>query len=85
MHVGKPKKVGKQLQRADKLEIPYVVLLGADEASRGVVTVKEMAEGREKAGEIEGHEEWKSARFGQQEVPRGLLVETLKRLLAPGS
>ena len=85
MHVGKTKKVGKQLQRADKLEIPYVVLLGADEASRGVVTVKEMAEGREKAGEIEGHEEWKAARFGQQEVPRGQLVETLKRLLADGS
>lgn len=82
MHVGKPKKVGKQLQRADRLEIPFVVLVGADEASRGVVTVKEMSEGREKSREVGAHEEWKAARFGQQEVPRGKLVETLKRLLS---
>jgi hypothetical protein len=41
-----------------------------------------MAEGREKAVEVAGHEEWKSARFGQQEVPRSELVKTLKGLLS---
>jgi histidyl-tRNA synthetase len=81
VHVGRPKKLGKQLQRADRLEIPYVLIMGGDEAARGVVTVKEMEVGREQAESVAGHEEWKEARFGQQEVPRTELVATLKRLL----
>jgi histidyl-tRNA synthetase len=82
IHVGQPKRLGKQIQRADRLEIPYIVIMGGDEAARDVVTVKEMAEGRKKAVEVIGHEEWKSARFGQQEVPRSELVKTLKGLLS---
>jgi histidyl-tRNA synthetase len=82
IHVGQPKRLGKQIQRADRLEIPYVVIMGSDEAARGVVTLKEMAEGREKATEVAAHDQWKSARFGQQEVLRSELVKTLKELLA---
>ncbi len=82
IHVGRPKKLGKQLQRADRLQIPYVLIMGGDEAARGVVTVKQMEVGREQAGEVGSHEEWKAARFGQQEVPRAKLVETLRGLLA---
>ena len=82
IHVGRPKKLGKQLQRADRLQIPYVILMGEDEASRGVVTVKEMDIGREQAEDVADHEEWKAARFGQQEVERSKLVETLKGLLS---
>ena len=52
MHVGKPKRLGKQLQRADRLEIPYIVIMGSNEAQRGVVTVKEMLVGRRKAVEV---------------------------------
>jgi len=81
IHVGRPKKLGKQLQRADRLGIPYVLIMGGDEAARGVVTVKEMDVGREQAEEVASHEEWKSARFGQQEVERSELVATLQRLL----
>ena len=84
IHVGRPKKLGKQLQRADRLEIPYVLIMGADEAARGAVTVKQMEVGRERSSGVAGHEQWKAARFGQQEVPRAALVETLKRLLAEG-
>lgn len=82
IHVGRPKKLGKQLQRADRLGIPYVLIMGADEAERGAVTVKEMEVGRAQSSGVAGHEQWKAARFGQQEVPRAALVETLKRLLA---
>ena len=81
INVGKPKRLGKQLQRADRLEIPYVVILGADELARGVVTLKEMEIGREKATAVSGHQEWKAARFGQQEVKRTDLVATVKQLL----
>ena len=82
IHVGKPKRLGKQLQRADRLDIPFVVIMGPDEAGRGVVTVKEMTLGRQKSAEVRSHEEWKAGRFGQQEVPRDKLVSTLKQLLA---
>ncbi|MCB9383260.1 MAG: histidine--tRNA ligase [Bryobacterales bacterium] len=82
IHVGRPKKLGKQLQRADRLQIPYVLIMGGDEAARGVVTVKEMDIGREQAEQVGSHEEWKAARFGQQEVPRTELVATLRRLLS---
>ena len=82
IHLGKPKKLGKQLQRADRLAIPYVIIMGGDEAGRGVVTVKEMEVGREKAGDVSGHEQWKAARFGQQEVKRADLAQTLAKLLA---
>jgi len=81
IHVGRPKKLGKQLQRADRLEIPYVIIMGGDEAARNVVTVKEMEVGRQKSEGVSGHDEWKQARFGQQEVARDALVETLKGLL----
>ncbi len=82
INVGPPKKLGKQLQRADRLEIPYVVICGSDEAAQGVVTLKEMTVGREMTAEVGGHEDWKAARFGQQEVKRSDLAATLKRLLA---
>lgn len=81
MHVGKPKRLGKQLQRADRLEIPYVVIMGSDEAQRGVVTVKEMLVGRSKAVEVRSHDEWKAGRFGQQEIARKDLAKTLRLLL----
>lgn len=81
INVGKPKKLGKQLQRADRLAIPYVVIVGTDEAARGVVTLKEMEVGREQAAAVAGHDDWKAARFGQQEVKRTELVATLKKLL----
>ena len=81
IHVGRPKRLGKQLQRADRLEIPYVVIMGSDEAERGVVTVKEMLVGRAKASEVSSHEEWKAGRFGQQEIARTELVKTLRQLL----
>ncbi len=83
IHVGRPKQLKKQLKRADRLEIPYVILMGSDEAGRGVVSLKEMDVGREQADEVSDHDQWKASRFGQQEVPRGELVVTLKRLLGP--
>jgi histidyl-tRNA synthetase len=82
VHVGEPKRLKKQLQRADRLEIPFVILMGSQEHEKGVVTLKQMDEAREKAEGISDHEAWKSARFGQKEVPRAELVETLKRLLS---
>jgi histidyl-tRNA synthetase len=81
VNVGRPKKLGKQLQRADRLEIPYVIIMGGDEFAQNVVTLKEMEVGRQESEAVADHEEWKEARFGQQEVSRDKLVETLRGLL----
>ena len=80
VHVGRGR-LGKQLKRADKLGIPFTVLLGTNEVERGVVTVKQMAVAREKGAAIKDKQAWKDARFGQQTVPRSAIAETLRRLL----
>lgn len=81
IYVGPGKRLAKQLKRADRLGIPYVVLMGGDEAARGVVTIKEMSVGRERGAEIGEHTAWKAARFGQKEVPRNQASNELRRLL----
>ena len=78
---GAPGRLGKQLKRANRLGIPYVALMGSDEAARGVVTVKEMAVAHNQGTGIEAHGDWKKARFGQQEVPRSEVAATLRALL----
>ena len=80
IHVGRGR-LGKQLKRADRLGIPYAVLLGSNEAEQGVVTVKQMAIARKQGAGMRDNEQWKAARFGQQTVPRDRLVETLRLML----
>ena len=74
-------RLGKQLKRADKLGIPFAVLLGSNEAERGVVTIKQMAVAGQQGGAVGDHEAWKAARFGQKEVPRAEVADTLRALL----
>ena len=80
IHVGSGR-LGKQLKRADRLGIPYAVLMGSDEAERGVVTLKQMEVAHQAGGAITQHEDWKAARFGQREVSRADIVQTLASLL----
>lgn len=42
-----PRKLAKQLQYADKAGIRFVVMRGEDEASRGVVAVKDLRRGEQ--------------------------------------
>ncbi|MYC67067.1 MAG: histidine--tRNA ligase [Acidobacteriia bacterium] len=81
IHVGSGR-LGKQLKRADRLGIPYAVLMGSDEAERGVVTLKQMEVAHQAGAAIDQHEDWKAARFGQREVARADIVQTLASLLA---
>ncbi len=46
---GEQKKFKAKMSYADKLRIPYVVFLGEDEISKGVVKVKDMASGDQQA------------------------------------
>ena len=81
VHVGSGR-LGKQLKRADKLGIPYAILMGSNEVGQGVVTVKQMAVAHKLGRGITSKDDWKAARFGQRPVARTEVAKTLRRLLA---
>jgi histidyl-tRNA synthetase len=43
------RKLGKELERANKLGVQYAVILGADELARGDVLLKDMTAGHQRA------------------------------------
>jgi len=73
--------MGKQLKYGDQYEIPLAILYGSNEKQQGAVTIKNMAVGRAKAGELGDRNAWLAARPGQLSAPRADLVATVKRLL----
>jgi len=81
-YIGTAKGIGKQLKYADQYEIPLAILYGSNEKSEGVVTVKDMAVGREKAKAVGDRKEWLAARPGQTTIPRAELVDGIRKLLA---
>ena len=47
------KKLKAKMKYADKLEIPYVIVVGEDEINSGIVKIKNMKNGEEKQSSIE--------------------------------
>ena len=79
-YLGNPKSFGNQLKYADRRASPAAVIQGSDEASRGVVQVKDLALGAAMA-EGASLEEWRE-RPAQSEVPRADLVAAVRRILS---
>jgi len=82
LYLGMAKGPGKQLKYADQYDVPLVLLYGSNEKQQGVVTIKDMTVGREKAKAVGDRKEWLAARPGQTVVPRAELAATVKRLLS---
>jgi len=81
LYVGMKKRAGQQLQYADQYDIPIALLYGSNEKEQGIVTVKDMSVGREKAKAVGDRKEWLAARPGQITVQRADLVESIRKLL----
>jgi len=81
LYLGLEKSIGKQVKYADSTGIPIVLLYGSQEKERGVVTLKDMEAGRERAKKLEDRREWLAARPGQREVPRADLIAEARRML----
>lgn len=79
VYLGNPKNFGNQLKYADKRAAPVAIIQGGDEATRGVVQVKDLILGAKLAADI-SHEEWKS-QPAQTEVPRADMVAEVRRIL----
>ncbi|MGY6410955.1 MAG: histidine--tRNA ligase [Alkalilacustris sp.] len=81
VYLGNPKNFGNQLKYADRRASPAAIIQGEDEATRGVVQIKDLILGAKIAQEAT-LEEWKS-QPAQFEVPEADLVDAVRRLLTP--
>jgi histidyl-tRNA synthetase len=82
LYLGTAKGPGKQLKYADQTGVPIAILYGSSEKERGVITLKDMDQGRRKAESLARREEWLEERPGQREVPRADLVPAIREMLA---
>jgi len=78
-YLGNPRNFGNQLKYADKRGSPVAVIQGSDEATRGVVVLKDLILGAQVAAGAT-LEEWKN-RPAQVEVPRADLVAAVRRMI----
>ena len=79
--VGNNRRIPKQLQYADRLDIPVAVIAGSDEFERGQVTIKNLQAGRAVAEDMENREEWLAAEGIQVTVPRSEMIAVIEKML----
>ncbi len=88
MYLGDDKTLGKQLQYANRQQMPVAVIMGGDEFVKGEVTIKNLKLGgqlqdKKKTAEGKEREEWlKLSRTVQSSVPRAQCVEHVRSVLA---
>jgi histidyl-tRNA synthetase len=90
LYLGEEKGLGKQLQYANRQQIPLAVIMGSDEFARNEVTVKNLTLGaqlQEKKKGLSGkdREEWlRLSRSVQVTVPRDQLIATIRSMMDSG-
>jgi histidyl-tRNA synthetase len=88
MYLGDETGLGKQLQYANRQDIPVAVIIGSEEFSRGEVTVKNLRLGahlqdKKKSASGKEREEWlKLSRTVQTTVPRAAYIPYIEEVLA---
>lgn len=87
MYLGEEKTLGKQLQYANRQQIPLAIIIGSDEFAKGEVTIKNLKLGGElqdkkKTAQGKEREEWlKLSRTVQVTVPLAETIHQIKRSL----
>lgn len=79
--LGNNRRIPKQLQYADRLDIPVAVICGSDEFEKQEVTIKNLALGRQKSEDVENRDEWLKAEGIQVTVPRVQMIATIEKML----
>ncbi|MFN0157068.1 MAG: histidine--tRNA ligase [Bacteroidota bacterium] len=88
MYLGDEKSFGKQLQYANRQQIPIAVIVGSDEFAKGEVTIKNLKLGgqlqdKKKTAEGKERDEWlKLSRTVQMSVPRSHCLEQVRSVLS---
>jgi len=88
LYLGDEKGLGKQLQYANRQQIPVAVIVGGNEFDKGEVTIKNLKLGTilQEAKKTEGkdREEWlRMSKSVQVTVPRDTIVAEIRRMLHP--
>ncbi len=79
----KKMQMGNQLSHADHYGIPVAVIIGEDEIAQGVVSVKDLDEGKSAREDIDDRDAYREAgKTGQVTVARDKMVETVLACLA---
>ena len=81
LYLGAARGPGKQLKYADQWGIPIALLYGSNEKEKGIVTLKDMDAGRQRAEALANRQEWLEERPGQREVPREGLIAAVRDIL----
>ncbi|HEY4595610.1 MAG TPA: ATP phosphoribosyltransferase regulatory subunit, partial [Thermoanaerobaculia bacterium] len=81
LYLGTARGPGKQLKYADAWGVPIAMLYGSNEKEKGIVTLKDMDAGRQRAEALANRQEWLGERPGQREVPREGLVAAVREML----
>jgi histidyl-tRNA synthetase len=88
LYLGEEKTLGKQLQYANRQEIPIALIIGGDEFARDQVTIKNLKLGaqlqdRKKTATGKDREEWlRMSRSVQVTVPRSQCIDQVRSMLA---
>lgn len=82
LYLGSGRGPRQQLKYADKYDVPLAILYGSNEKEQGVVTIKDLVAGRERALPTADRKEWLAQRAGQVTVARGELIATVHKMLA---
>jgi histidyl-tRNA synthetase len=82
LYLGTAKGPGKQLKYADQYDIPLAILYGSNEREQGIVTVKDLVAGRERAQATADRKEYLGQRAGQVTIARADLVNEIRKMLA---
>lgn len=88
MYLGDEKSLGKQLQYANRQQIPVAILMGSDEFAKNEVTIKNLKLGAElqdkkKTAEGKEREEWlRLSRTAQVTVARAQYIAEVQRMLS---
>ena len=70
-----------QMKYADRRRAPAVIMVGTDELEKGVVTIKDLKEGARQAAAIKSNQEYREARPGQLEAPRGDMIARVREIV----
>jgi histidyl-tRNA synthetase len=81
LYLGTARGPGKQLKYADAWGVPIAVLYGSNEKEKGIVTIKDMDAGRQRAEALANRQDWLEERPGQREAPRSELVAAVRDML----
>lgn len=78
VYFGSKRSLKAQLSHADRFEIPVAVILGEDELAQGMISIKDLAAGKQQRAAIADHDAYRQAgKTAQITIPRAQLVATV--------